>query len=125
MCGLAENVDQQETEQSGWRGQGRDLKLQPAAGTGICFPNSRFSPELAAKSRAADVGLEAEFVPGDLQGKSGFVVETWSEGLGDALGSHNELNVPVSHRFSWKRANKWIRGGHRRFPVLGYEVDLG
>lgn len=58
MCGLAENVDQQEMEQSGCQ-QGWGMTRQVfKAGTGICFPNFQFSPELAA----ADVWLGAEFV---------------------------------------------------------------
>lgn len=68
VCGLAENVDQQDMEQpgmaagvGGW--QGRGLKLKPAAGTGIGFPNSWFNPEFGPDLvPAAEVWLEAEFV---------------------------------------------------------------
>lgn len=86
MCGLAENMDQQETEQpgmaaglGGW--QGRDLKLKPAAGTGVGFPNSCFSPDLSTGLvPAAGVWLEAEFGLEILRENQGLC---WSSGEKD------------------------------------------
>lgn len=112
-------------EQSGWRGQGRDLKLQPATGTGICFPNSQLSPELAAGSRAADVGLEAEFVPADLQGKLGFVVETWSEGLGDAWESHNESKHSRFTSFFLEKSKQMDMGRTQKVSCAGIRGGFG
>lgn len=58
---------------------------------------------------------ESRVCPRDLQGNS-----VW--GGGEARENPNESNIPLL----WKKTQtNGLWGGHKGFPVLGYEVGLG